>query len=55
MYNGVAHFPDFRGKNVPKIRGLKLEGFFTSIFYRRYKFSKFANSFQNDQVKRLYK
>ena len=32
MYNGVAHFPDFRGKNVPKIRGLKLEGFLLQYF-----------------------
>ena len=61
MYNGVTHFRDFGSKNVPKIsRGLKLEGFlllYIIDFIDLYTFSKFANSFQNDQViiKRLYK
>lgn len=32
MYNGVAHFRDFGSKNVPKIRGLKLEGFLLLYF-----------------------
>lgn len=32
MYNGVAHFRDFGNKNVPKIRGLKLEGFLLLYF-----------------------
>ena len=33
MYNWVAHFQDFGGENVSKIRDLKIGRIFTSTFY----------------------